>query len=516
LGVRIALGCIVLVAAALRLYGLSPVPDGYQPDEVVTGYDAFALALTGADHHGNHLPLLFESYGDWASPLLTYLTVPFVALGGLSAVTIRLPGVLANVAAIWVVYLLTEEIVGSKIAALAAAFVLATSPWDIALAQFAAPPTLLPLLAALAMLFALRCIRTRSLQDAALFAVSSALLVYDYPTQKLFAPLFVLVVLCCLRGWPERGRVALVFAILVAPMFVVSFADPAYNARFAYVGLNPHDPMFLANVLQRYLEYLNPFFFSNGDLGLSKLMLPYVAGGYALVLSWALFPRRRAGTDAALIRRIGIALSLFILLAPLPASLTIDHQHLNRSVHMLPIVAALVGVAFFVFTAEPFAKRGAWNAVGFAIATLGFLVFSGANTAEFATRYYEGRHLRTGFAERQDGLGTAVVETVKRAAGAPVVIDSGSFNQAYMYYLVVDRYDPRRLPLAQMRASEEPGSWSYVSALDNLRFRLIPADELSRTVELAEMRYGNGAAFEIRSYAGTYYLVAAQAGPALP
>lgn len=500
MSLRAALVAIVLLAAVLRFIGLSPHPDGFQPDEVVNGYDAFALALTGRDHHGNPLPLLFESYGDWVSPLLTYVTVPFVALGGLSAFTDRLPGVLANIAAVWAVYLLATELAASPIAGLAAALVLATAPWDIALAQFAAAPTLLPVLTAAALLFALRSIRTQSLQDATLLAVSCALLVYDYPTQKLFAPLFLLVALAALRAWPERRQAAIVFSVLVLPLLAVSLAHPEYNARFAYVGLTPRDPAFLTDVLQRYAEYLNPLFFLHGDLHLAPLLPVFLVIGYAALLLAAGGPHRRGA----------IVVLLFMLLAPLPASLTIDHFHLNRTAHMLPVAAAIMGYGFAALLV-PLRRRGALGTIAFSAIALGAAVALGVNTAAFAERYYHGRHLETGFAERQDGLGTAVVAAARVAAGAPLVVDSGAFNQAYMYYLFVDGYDPRKLPLQQMRDSEQPGSWAYVSAIDNLRFRPISREELARSAPVAELQLGDAPPFAIRRESGSYYLIRPQA-----
>src|SRR6476620_11604080 len=65
----------LLVAAALRFSNLGGVPPGLNQDEAVSGYDAYSLLLTGRDHQGHPLSLAgVESFGDWASPLLTFLT----------------------------------------------------------------------------------------------------------------------------------------------------------------------------------------------------------------------------------------------------------------------------------------------------------------------------------------------------------------------------------------------------------------------------------------------------------
>src|SRR3712207_9193481 len=59
-------------------------------DEAIGGYDAYSLWLTGRDHLGHSFPLAgLESFGDWVSPLLTFLTVPAVGLFGLRVEVLR-------------------------------------------------------------------------------------------------------------------------------------------------------------------------------------------------------------------------------------------------------------------------------------------------------------------------------------------------------------------------------------------------------------------------------------------
>ncbi len=495
---RLALLALVAVAALLRLIMPAPHPDAFQPDEVVNGYDAFCLAHTGADHHGNPWPLLFESFGDWVSPLLTYVTTPFVALGGLSAFTIRLPGVLANVLAVAAVAALTFEFTASRTAALVAAALLATSPWDIALAQWSAAPTLLPLLTTLAALGALRAIRTRTVRDALAFGIVAALLVYDYPTQKLFAPLLVIVACACMRGWRERAVALATFAAASAPMFAITFSDPKYNARFAYVGLDPHDPGFLSNVAQRYLEYLNPaFLFRHGDMSFAPFLEPLFAAGAVLAIIAAATGRGRP----ALGRRAAAFVLVTAILAPLPASLTVDHLHPNRIVHLLPLAVLLTatgGVALFGLIESTTVRR---------IATAAMAVLLVVATAHFGWKYYGGRHVQTGFAEEQVGLGDAIVAVVQRFPHAPVVVDTSAFNQPYIYYLFAARYDCARLPLAQMRASQAARiTWAYVSAIDDIRFRPVDTQERAATLPLDSLTEGPEQ-YDVRRSGATVYLL---------
>ncbi|NJK52228.1 MAG: phospholipid carrier-dependent glycosyltransferase [Leptolyngbyaceae cyanobacterium SU_3_3] len=140
----IALAFTLVIALVLRLFRLSENPVSLNQDEAVNGYDAYSLGLTMRDHHGNFLPPMLESFGDWASPTITYLTVPFVKLFGLSEWAIRLPIALLGIATIVLIYIFTVQIFNRKKLGLLAAFLLTIMPWHITLSRWAIPPCIVP------------------------------------------------------------------------------------------------------------------------------------------------------------------------------------------------------------------------------------------------------------------------------------------------------------------------------------------------------------------------------------
>lgn len=94
-----------MVAALLRLVDLGAVPPGLNQDEAVSGYDAFSLIQTGRDHHGHPFPFAgLESFGDWVSPLLTFLTAPAVGLFGLKVEVLRAVTAIVGIAAVPLIY----------------------------------------------------------------------------------------------------------------------------------------------------------------------------------------------------------------------------------------------------------------------------------------------------------------------------------------------------------------------------------------------------------------------------
>ena len=100
----------LLIALFLRLYRLSSNPVSLNQDEAVNGYDAYSLMMTTRDHHGNFMPVMLQSFDDWASSAITYLTIPFVKVLGLSEFSIRLPIALLGVGAVILIYILTVQL----------------------------------------------------------------------------------------------------------------------------------------------------------------------------------------------------------------------------------------------------------------------------------------------------------------------------------------------------------------------------------------------------------------------
>lgn len=129
--IRYPLIFIIVVAAILRLYGLSDTPPGVNRDEASIGVTAYSLMTTGRDEYGKLFPLSFESFGDWKLPLYIYTTIPFVKLFGLTELAVRLPSALAGIASVALLFFLTRMLFSSHAIALAAALSLALMPWHI-------------------------------------------------------------------------------------------------------------------------------------------------------------------------------------------------------------------------------------------------------------------------------------------------------------------------------------------------------------------------------------------------
>lgn len=107
---RYLLTAIILVAILLRFYKLGSNPPGLYWDETVFGYDAYSILKTGQDHHGNFLPLFFESFGDWKLPVYHYLLVPSIAIFGLNEFAIRFPSAFFGTLTVLLTYFLVQKL----------------------------------------------------------------------------------------------------------------------------------------------------------------------------------------------------------------------------------------------------------------------------------------------------------------------------------------------------------------------------------------------------------------------
>lgn len=134
---KIILGIIVMAAAWLRLWGISTNPPSLSWDEVSIGYNAYTILNYGMDEHGVRMPIgAFAAFGDYKPTLPVYVTVPFIALFGLSELAVRLPSALFGIATVLLLYFFVKELfVNSKNIALLSALLLALSPWHIILSR---------------------------------------------------------------------------------------------------------------------------------------------------------------------------------------------------------------------------------------------------------------------------------------------------------------------------------------------------------------------------------------------
>lgn len=119
---------IIFIASILRLWNLDNTPPHLRNDEAALGYNAYSILKTGKDEHGELLPLIFQSFGDWKMGLYIYLTIPFISMLGLNELSTRLPSAIFGVVTVWLTFKIVLQLFASRKLALMATLVFAISP----------------------------------------------------------------------------------------------------------------------------------------------------------------------------------------------------------------------------------------------------------------------------------------------------------------------------------------------------------------------------------------------------
>jgi 4-amino-4-deoxy-L-arabinose transferase-like glycosyltransferase len=126
---------ICILAAALRLFSLASLPNGFHVDELDAGYIGRYIIENGRDITGRVLPLYYDKFGDFRPTGIFYLTGLSVKLFGSTPFAVRLPAALLGIATVVAIYGLAYELFRSRTASLSAAAAVALSPWHIVLSR---------------------------------------------------------------------------------------------------------------------------------------------------------------------------------------------------------------------------------------------------------------------------------------------------------------------------------------------------------------------------------------------
>ena len=365
---------------------------GLNQDEAVNGVDAFLLGQNGLDHHGNFFGYMLESYSDWASPALTYLTIPFVKIFGLSTFTIRSVTVICSLISVFFLYKILTELKLKKSVVFAGTFLYAFSPFSIHLSRWAIPPSIVPFFLSIFIFILIRILNFKNEEAIEKkwglwglwfgSVLSGFSLVLSYPTMKLFAPMVfgVFLVIFLYKNYllQTNWRIKdlflpfflplfsfFSFLVLISPIYILTLQNPGkYNARFATESIfNAPGNAFL-NIVLRFLEYFSPIFpFFESDLNNMHrvpffgqisvfAVLPFCYGLYLLFKYFNNFGLKKRGFFQlwnSFFKNNETVLNLFLvscfLVYPIAPALTSAHFMTLRGIHGLFLLIILVSIS---------------------------------------------------------------------------------------------------------------------------------------------------------------------------
>lgn len=359
---------IIFLAFVLRFFQLGKVPVSLYWDEVSLGYNAYSIAQTLRDEHGEFLPVArFIAFGDYKPPAYIYTDVPFVKVLGLSEFSTRLPSAIAGVLLVAVTYLLVKELFRRKALALLAALLLAVSPWALQFSRAAFEANLATLLSTLGIYLFVR-------KKLFLSAFTFVLAVYTFNSHRIFVPmiLLALTLIFIKEIYTNRKKYFLYFLlmfVLVLPLIPhllsregrLRFNEVAWindlapielsNSRTAYDGnslwakvIHNRRVTFAQSFLKHYTDHLRAdFLFLSGDVNprlstgqtgeMYWLELPFLIWGVLYLI------RKRDKSSALLL--------VWLLLAPVPAAMARETPHALRILNILPVPQILVALGLW-------------------------------------------------------------------------------------------------------------------------------------------------------------------------
>ncbi len=406
----LALGVVMLVAAALRFAGLGQIPAGLYRDEAFYGLDAVNVL------RGQHA--IYFSANNGREPMFVYLLALSIGVLGRSPLAVRLPAALISLLTVPATYLMARALFNRRVGVLAAA-VLAVMLWPVHLAHVGFRVGLLPLFLALTVWQAARGTRTGRSQHWIAAGILYGLCFYTYLAARFTLLIIAAFVVYVWLAYPsERGRFvrAMVLFSVAAAVVAMPLVVYAVDHWDVFMGRSGQvivlDPRVVAGNVVRALG----MFFWRGDFS-PRQNVPYrpvfdllTSVCFVMGLVWAFIRARR---DAA----CALAL-LWTAVMLLPTILAEDTPHFLRAVGVLPIMAVFPALAldqFSLVNSQWSIVRGRVLKIDSCYLIIVILAISAALTArDYFVRYARDQNVQFWF----DDAGVQKAVEINRFAGS--------------------------------------------------------------------------------------------------
>lgn len=516
---------ILVVAALLRLWNLGGVPPSTSNDEASIGYNAYSVSKIGVDEYGKFPLLSQRAYDDWRRSTYLLLVVPLVSLFGLHSISIRLPSVILAIFTILATYhivllLFDRRSRIAEVTALAAALLLAISPWHVYISRIGHETNAYMSFFVFGILYFLGGLKIwKKLFFSVMFFTLSMV---SYYAGQVIVPLIGVGLFIIYRVYISKliyTNKKIVFGLLVCCIILIpiiwSLFSPESLVRFH--GTSAFDPsshgqefskqvlLYNQAVIRRdvigmirynrrvfpvrvfiegYLSHFSPtWLFANS--GNESFKVPRMG----LLNAWEI-PLILIGLIAFLFhsqvnKKKKMLLFLWFILASVPASIATQAPHAMRSYAILP-VWQIFSAFGFAFLGE---KLGKFNGVWVAL----LLFFVAVTLRLFSINYFSL------FPKEQSqsfyyaaSKAIPYVLSVSSQYDSIVFSNQGNLYQSYMDYLYYSQYDPS---LYQKQGGTKSGGFAETHAIGKYQFR--PIDWQKENNSLKTLYVGNVTDFPI-------------------
>lgn len=473
---------ILALGIYARVWQFGSVPPGLNKDEASIGVEAYDLLHFGMDRNGVSFPVNFISWGSGQNALYGYLLIPFIAMGGLTPLMVRLPMLITGILTLPVVFFVAKRMLGMGYG-LAAMFLVSISPWHIILSRWGLESNLLPF----TFLLGFACL-IKSRADNYWFVPANvffALSLYAYGTAYAAVPIFIL---CAIPILLYSKRISIKSLVLgLAVLFIVGspigllvlvntvhlnsihleiFTIPRYPVEARFLGMSAtSNSSPLRTMLQNTSNMVRMLLISQSDSLIWNVVEPY---GYLYAFSIPL-----AILGALLLvprRRIELIPEKLLILGWLIASLCIGvilNVNINR-INLIFIPIILCVAIFLVWLG----KQKKLLLIGMiAIFLLGFYSFN--------NEYHRGLYQRQASAYFYPGLLPAL-DFVREKGDQPICV-TNSIDMPYIFVLFSEKMNPS-LYLKNIKYDYPGTDYRNVTALGRYTFGLDHCPNLPNTI----------------------------------
>lgn len=476
---------VLLLGLFLRFYQLGSIPNGIDIDEASIGYDAYSLSVTGKDRYGEVLPIFMRSFGNYQSPLYTYLTAAPIYLFGLSAFATRFVSAVSGIIILVCTFFLILNLNIARRFSLAfiAALLVAISPWAILFSRTAVEANLALALLVLGILLLILSLKQRKI----LFifgCLMLALSTYAYHAERVISVIFLGLFVYFFKKDLFLNKRNLLLGIIIFLMILVPqlllvdssgskgrigqvqyFSDNYFQKNSSFFSSLPMGRvLFIVNkFMAQYITYFSPnnLFFRADEQVIRSMP------DLSLFYSWMIIPFILGIRELLKLRSTVVVKILLILLliSPLPAAITREPFYTIRALPLFWIITIIIALGVSVIL-EKIKSTLLRYIILVAIVLSSFLFIY--NSYFILLKY-----------ERMDGFGyynIKLLNELKEYKEIRVIIDSTRANLA-MWYLFITKYSPfdaqkqLRSYVQQGYYSSDPDKDSY--RFDNIEFRPI-------------------------------------------
>lgn len=468
---------IIILASILRLWQFGEVPVSPDWDEAALGYNAYSILQTGRDEYGEFLPIILRSFDDYKPALYAYFIIPLIKLFGLTVFAVRFPSAIFGILTVLATFFLLKELFKKNNIALLASFLLAVSPWHIQFSRIAFEANVGLAFNVFSALFFLWSLKKPWF--LVLSAVTMAINLYVYQSEKVFTPLLLLALVVVFRKElllvPRKYiMISITLGLFISlPILHYTLTNKEALSRAQDVSIianaipilegnvqrlvrdrENHDYMglvldnrriiYLKNAISGYLSHFDfNWVFIKGDIARHQ------APNMGLLYLWEL-PFLLIGIHQLLFRafpkKTKIFLISWLLIVPVPASVTSDVPHAVRTLNFLPTfqIFTAIGLLTVIMAISNIRYQILRIQIRYLMFVMCFIFFVFnfsyyINQYFVQQNYFHAKYWQYGYENIVNYL-----VSVHNNYNKIIVSNKQPLDQAYIFFLFYSKYDPAK------------------------------------------------------------------------